>query len=266
MISKLIKYEIKDRMKYITVLVITFLIWNTYLITRIGDWQEGYPFVVMALTTWVVPLFILKVIDIIRAVNEFNTSSGYLLFTLPVKGSDIIISKVLVSIFELAIVSLMSVAVLLVHIAFTPADMMLIPSIIVESFNSGAPIVMYAFSITIIVFPVILYFSASLANIILSMKTKFIASYQGRYAISSLLVITLILAIIYFAGSAAYRTGLIFNYEKKLDFSFISQLHNGFEKVLFYLNVNFIETVIYLIPFAIMFMAASRIINKKISV
>ena len=118
--GKLIKYELKGTYKIITGVLIIMALLNIFLISKNGVWSYDVIVGFAVLADFAAFLFVF-----IYSINSFKRElyeeSGYLTFTLPVKGRDIVASKLIVVNMWFAIVSIIvGIFILLLNKQYIP--------------------------------------------------------------------------------------------------------------------------------------------------
>lgn len=121
----LVKYELKGRYKFYIGIALAFIVWNIYLITRIGIWQpDGMVFGVSIATTLAI-YFAILLFGVLLYNRDLYGDTGYLIFTLPKKGYSIVGSKLIVSLIEIILFGLLSgtfIYIILVNSPNVPVD------------------------------------------------------------------------------------------------------------------------------------------------
>ncbi|KNF07918.1 ABC-2 family transporter protein [Gottschalkia purinilytica] len=93
-----LKYDIKGNYKSFSLIYIATIIFNILILTRLGKWHPG---AVIASTFGlaVISLAIITIFNISSYYKELYSDRSYLTFTLPIKGSSVLASKLILSIF-----------------------------------------------------------------------------------------------------------------------------------------------------------------------
>ncbi|MTI69850.1 MAG: hypothetical protein FH751_06325 [Firmicutes bacterium] len=104
---KLIKYEIKDNFKSFIGTFITMIILNLVLYFKLGDWRNESVFILTTLVN-AAAFTVVLLFSIGAFSKELYKNRGYLTFTLPIKGSEILVSKLLTTIFWFIIASIIA--------------------------------------------------------------------------------------------------------------------------------------------------------------
>lgn len=101
----LLKYEIVIKYKRALFFICLLTAWMVYLFTRINAWPDGGAAVVACVTA--VGILVGILVSSIRILHrELNDDTGYMLYSLPVKGYDIVGAKVIAIIIEYIIYTL----------------------------------------------------------------------------------------------------------------------------------------------------------------
>jgi len=245
----LLKYEFKSNLKLITGMLTALLVWNIFLLTKINIWQKGAT--VAGSLALDLPQFIVIFIQGIKLLKrDLYGNTGYLVFSLPKRGSEIIGSKLIFALLEFILFGIVTLSLLLLQVLVLPDANINIINFMFSHIQDAVYFVIW--SIVLFTFILILcYFSLAISSVAFISRKHGTAASYGIFIVLIWIIQWLLTQVV---KVLPYSIPIKVNEFHNMNVSFYS----------FNMNLNIGFMILFIIIYGALFMGTSYLIDNKI--
>ncbi|WP_425445933.1 hypothetical protein [Dethiothermospora halolimnae] len=249
--GKLIKYELRGTYKVFLMIIISLSLVNVALLTRIDHWYLETILGVITLAN-VGAYFVLLIFSVRNFSKEVYEDRGYLTFTLPVSGAEVVGSKLILAVIHFSILSVVAGGFQYYIADFYGKSKGAFESLI-DFFNFKLVAMgIVSGAVDVIVLLILIYFSITTTK--MALKNKKIGKFMGFVVF---ILLSIVIEYITFKIKVYIPVEVTMNILKETLMT--ETLGAGGD-----LTINIASTIFNLIVFVGMFVASSYIVEKKI--